>query len=602
MSLAFNGQVRRVGMFERGRTMVGIALLALASSGCGAPTEQEPAEELGTSAQEIKNGRIVDRWQIFPISSVVLYTKNGAASCSGTIISERHVLSARHCATMPGDYVFYFDGGSLTQLHTRVKAVYHTPLTGEFDYSYDRWGKFDDWEVLYLEERIPPGYRPAKLADTRLPPNSTVFEVGAGRHDDVITAGIQLRFRQTSIQDCNRGWCSASGWGLATENISNKGDSGGPLYTNDPGNQVYGGSGLKVHSSAYGWLENQGQHTSVAAHFNAIMEATGMVTGTGVVDTLVSGEVVPVINQRDCTAQCRIVDVCTAYNYTPSTNTCTLRYGKVSGVTSNAFSYYGIKGETGTSPFTSAFPAGQQLDYQPCANEGGTCTFAGPKYMAYGINDKFVYKAITGFGSNTVACNTSTFGDPAPHFGKQCWIANYGQVATEGNAPPSAQGEIAYGANGKFVFKTWDGFYNCNNAFFGSDPAPGVNKACYQALPEYKRFAGEGEMKFYRNNPAAYGANGHYYFKVLDGWQACSPSTFGGDPAYGVVKSCYVLDALPFGTENVTMAASGLRHLWYGSGRNGLYAYRSNEGPFLCAWSTFGFDPDWWVDKGCYIR
>jgi type IV pilus assembly protein PilY1 len=55
-----------------------------------------------------------------------------------------------------------------------------------------------------------------------------------------------------------------------------------------------------------------------------------------------------------------------------------------------------------------------------CANENGTCTFSGPRYVAYGANNSYNVRAFQG----TASCNNATFGDPLPGTGKACYISN----------------------------------------------------------------------------------------------------------------------------------------------------------------------------------
>ena len=58
--------------------------------------------------------------------------------------------------------------------------------------------------------------------------------------------------------------------------------------------------------------------------------------------------------------------------------------------------------------------------YTYCADEGETFHFTQPVYVAYGANGKFVYKT---FGANsTVSFNNATFGDPAVGSQKKGWF------------------------------------------------------------------------------------------------------------------------------------------------------------------------------------
>ena len=57
------------------------------------------------------------------------------------------------------------------------------------------------------------------------------------------------------------------------------------------------------------------------------------------------------------------------------------------------------------------------------------------------------------------------------------------QLAGESEAAPAYYGTVAYGANGSFLYRKIYGPYTCNPATFGGDPAFGIVKACYAANP-----------------------------------------------------------------------------------------------------------------------
>jgi hypothetical protein len=55
-----------------------------------------------------------------------------------------------------------------------------------------------------------------------------------------------------------------------------------------------------------------------------------------------------------------------------------------------------------------------------CANEGGTCSFSGKREVRYGTSTIYTSKVLTG----PVACNNTTFGDPAHGQVKACWYSS----------------------------------------------------------------------------------------------------------------------------------------------------------------------------------
>jgi hypothetical protein len=112
------------------------------------------------------------------------------------------------------------------------------------------------------------------------------------------------------------------------------------------------------------------------------------------------------------------------------------------------------------------------------------------------------------------------------------------------------------------------------------------------------------------NVDVAYGALGHFVFKSgLSGNVSCMLATFGSDPAYGTVKSCYVRPHAGGGPpsftycagEGQTCAPSGIVDVAYGA--VGSFTYKlAQQGSFGCNVGTFGGDPAYGWYKGCYTR
>jgi hypothetical protein len=61
---------------------------------------------------------------------------------------------------------------------------------------------------------------------------------------------------------------------------------------------------------------------------------------------------------------------------------------------------------------------GGPAGYTFCANERATCSFSGTASVAYGANGKFNFRTAT----NSIACNNSVFGDPIPGTKKACYV------------------------------------------------------------------------------------------------------------------------------------------------------------------------------------
>jgi hypothetical protein len=101
----------------------------------------------------------------------------------------------------------------------------------------------------------------------------------------------------------------------------------------------------------------------------------------------------------------------------------------------------------------------------------------------------------------------------------------------------------------------------------------------------------------------AFGA-GSYAYRAVSGATPCTNATFG-DPATGVLKSCYLAAAGgPAGftscaTENGTCSFSGTKEVAYGL--NGAFRFTAATGSIACDNTVFGSDPLPDTVKNCYV-
>ena len=103
----------------------------------------------------------------------------------------------------------------------------------------------------------------------------------------------------------------------------------------------------------------------------------------------------------------------------------------------------------------------------------------------------------------------------------------------------------------------------------------------------------------------AYGA-GTYVYRLARGATLCASSSFGGtDPAYNVLKSCYLAPAgAPVGftacaAEKGTCSFTGTRQVAYGL--NGAFRFQVATDSVPCTTEAFGTDPLPNVSKNCYV-
>lgn len=224
-------------------------------------------------------------------------------------------------------------------------------------------------------------------------------------------------------------------------------------------------------------------------------------------------------------------------------------YKTVSGGTACTAAAFGGDPAEGVVKSCYVAPAGGPSGYTACAAENGTCSFSGTEMVAFGSNGTFNYQ----LASSGIGCSDSNFGDPAPGVVKSCYLPPAGgptgswtQCASEnGSCNVTGVQLIAYGTDGAFTYKTSNGPVACTNTVFGTDPTPGVAKSCYQHGAAPSGFgtvcAGEnGTCTFTGTQTVAFGAGGEYIYKSFTGSTPCTVTAFGTDPAFNVVKSCYL--------------------------------------------------------------
>ncbi len=276
-----------------------------------------------------------------------------------------------------------------------------------------------------------------------------------------------------------------------------------------------------------------------------------------------------------------------------------------------------------------------QVNYVPpnngytfCAFEGQYCDVTGTKTVAYGNSGSYYYKFARTTG---ITCSVQNFGDPAYGAPKACWTADsyppktapvgYSWCADQGQTCSfSGARDAAYGANGYFVYKSAaSGGFTCDVPYFGQDPYPGVMKYCFTKTPVnyvapnsgYTLCAYEGQYcDVSGTKTVAYGNTGSYYYKFARTTGiTCSYQNFG-DPAYGTPKACWTTDSYPAKTppagytwcadQGQTCAFTGTQDAAYGA--SGAFAYKyATSGSFTCDIPAFGYDPNPYVYKSCYV-
>ncbi|KHD88724.1 MAG: hypothetical protein OM95_07980 [Bdellovibrio sp. ArHS] len=204
--------------------------------------------------------------------------KQGAAGCTGIVVTKRHILTAAHC--------IYKNNSEMRSVTHYViqKADLAGATRGDYIYapkyriheSYDgRSGSHvkNDIAVLLLDRELK-GALPAKLAvdNSEFLPLKEVYVAGHGRHNENLL-DHKLRVTQLTLAEIE---LSKEVWLKPSKGCPLQGDSGGPAFIlgNDGTPLVIGvASTLSGESSVLGPCREYARYSLVSEYQDFIREA-----------------------------------------------------------------------------------------------------------------------------------------------------------------------------------------------------------------------------------------------------------------------------------------------------------------------------------------
>lgn len=327
------------------RNLTGLGALAFAFA-CVAPadesvvTDDTPAAEDGPVADApsaITNGTFATTFM--QQRAVVVTTPTG--SCTGTIISNTHVLTASHCkVTANGTSSVLFYRNSVVPSGASV-AVTQVQLVPGVVPANDDWtdsnGNFADIAVLTLASAIPATSAVAQLAITYPGSNGAGTAVGRGEHDGNQNPTNLLLSAPNGYYSSD----NSVGFFYTNDDRTNPGDSGGPIYTNG---QVQGA--LWGYWLVAGALRDK--YTAVSFHLPFILNAIGF-TGSfssissNVIRNGTAIESIVTSDLRTCKLDCMQTSSCVAFSFRPAPlNICTI-HSSLGGTLSSPGATSGVR-------------------------------------------------------------------------------------------------------------------------------------------------------------------------------------------------------------------------------------------------------------------